>query len=263
MGIFGSHTFVPRSWMCKKQTLVSHSSTEAKLKSLDAVLHMDGIPALDLWDLVKEVFHSSPTQSKKTKEQARGNSLRDTASNKHTQNQTEDPTKHNNLELSNVDYVPSNAKSSRFGAMLYIFEDSDAVIKMIIKGRSPTMRHVSRTHRVALNWLFDRINVDLKIRTTYVDIKHQLADILTKGNFTRDEWNTLLHLCNISHYSTVCCSQNFSSASCPKTMAKRMQQGHGEERIVAKSNWFRNTEASSSIVLRSKCIQPSADTQRT
>ena len=29
--------------------------------------------------------------------------------------------------------------------------------KMIIKGRSPTMRHVSRTHRVALDWLFDRI----------------------------------------------------------------------------------------------------------
>ena len=33
--IFGSHTFVPMSWMCNKQTSVSHSST--------------GIPALDLW----------------------------------------------------------------------------------------------------------------------------------------------------------------------------------------------------------------------
>ena len=27
--IFGSHTFVPISWMCKKQTSVSHGSTEA------------------------------------------------------------------------------------------------------------------------------------------------------------------------------------------------------------------------------------------
>ena len=34
------------------------------------------------------------------------------------------------------------------------------VIKMIIKGKSPTMRHVSKTHRVALDWLFDRINLD-------------------------------------------------------------------------------------------------------
>ena len=72
---------------------------------------MDGIPALDLRDLVREVFHSSPTQSKETKDQARGNSLRDTTANKHTQNLTEDPTKHHNLELSNVDYVSSNAKS--------------------------------------------------------------------------------------------------------------------------------------------------------
>ena len=28
------------------------------------------------------------------------------------------------------------------------------------KGRSPTMRHVSRNHRVALDWLFDRINLE-------------------------------------------------------------------------------------------------------
>ena len=125
---------------------------------------MNGVPALDLWDLVIEVFHSSQTQSKKTKDQARGNLLRETTSNKHNQNQTEDPTKHNNLELSNVDYVSSNAKSSLLGAMLYIFENNEAVIKMIIKGRSPIMRHVSRTHRVASDWLFDRLNLDPKIQ---------------------------------------------------------------------------------------------------
>ena len=94
---------------------------------------MDGIPAPDLWDLVLEVFYCFLTQSQEAKDQARGNSSRDTTSNKHTQNRTENPTKHNNLELSNVDCVSSNAKSSLFGAMLYIFEDSEAVIKMMIK----------------------------------------------------------------------------------------------------------------------------------
>ena len=29
--VFGSHTFVPISWMCKKQTAVSHSSTESEI----------------------------------------------------------------------------------------------------------------------------------------------------------------------------------------------------------------------------------------
>ena len=71
--------------------------------------------------------------------------------------------------------------------MLYVFEDNEAVIKMIIRGRSPTVRHVSRNHRVALDWLFDRIFLDPKIQICYIGTKHQLADIVTKGNFTRDE----------------------------------------------------------------------------
>ena len=63
-------------------------------------------------------------------------------------------------DLDNVDFIPSNVQSSHQEALLFVFEDNEAVIKMIIKGRSPTMRHVSRIHRVALDWLFDRINLD-------------------------------------------------------------------------------------------------------
>ena len=61
--IFGSHTFVPISWMCKKQTSVSHSSTESEIISLDAGLRMDGIPALDLWDLIVTVLHGNTHQN--------------------------------------------------------------------------------------------------------------------------------------------------------------------------------------------------------
>ena len=96
------------------------------------------------------------------------------------------------------------------------------------------MRHVSRTHRVALDWLFDRINLDPKIQIKYIDTKNQLADILTKGNFTRDEWNHLLTLFNIGH---------FSSTACLAAMAKRAQQGSGEERVTAKSRPMMNLEA--------------------
>ena len=45
-------------------------------------------------------------------------------------------------------------------SQLCIFEDKEAVIKIIIRGRSSTMRHVSRTNRGAFDWLFDRSNVD-------------------------------------------------------------------------------------------------------
>ena len=51
----------------------------------------------------------------------------------------------------NIDCVPSNVQSAHQEALLYVFEDNEAAIKMILKGRSPTMRHVSRSHRVALD----------------------------------------------------------------------------------------------------------------
>ena len=66
----------------------------------------------------------------------------------------------------------------------------------------------SRTHRVDLDWLFE------------------LADMLNKGNFTRYEWNHLLCLFNISH---------FSSTDCSEVMSKRTQEESGEERVTAKS----------------------------
>ena len=52
--IFESHTFVPIRWMCKKQTSLSHSSTESEIISLDAGLRMDGIPRLTcgIWSLL-------------------------------------------------------------------------------------------------------------------------------------------------------------------------------------------------------------------
>ena len=85
------------------------------------------------------------------------------------------------------------------------------------------MKHVSRTHRVALDWLFDRFNLDPKIQIKYIDTKNQLADILTKGILTRDEWNHLLCLFNISPFSSTVCSEG---------MSKRTQQDSSEERVT-------------------------------
>ena len=232
--IFGSHTFVPISWMCKKQTAVSHSSTESEIISLDTGLRLDRLPALELWDLIVSVLGSMSQISDRT------GRLVDVKRNNKSQG------KINVMET--IDSVHSNVQSSRQEALLYVFEDNEAVIKMIIKGRSRTMRHVSRTHRVALDWLFDRINLDTKIQIEYIDTKNQLADILTEGNFTRDEWNHLLCLFNISHFSSTVCSD---------TMAKRPQQDSGEERVTAKSRPMMNLIARTpSFVSSSTSVSP-------
>ena len=58
--------------------------------------------------------------------------------------------------------------------------------------------------------------------------------MLIKGNFTRDEWNHLLCLFNIRH---------FSSTVCSAAMAKRLQQESREERVTAKWKPMMNLSA--------------------
>ena len=233
--IFGSLTFVPKSRMCKKQTAVSHSSTESEIVSLDTGLRLDVLPALELLDLIVSVFGNGSQISDRLRQP-------DSDVKKHHKSQRRIDV------MKDIDSVPSNVQSSRQEALLYVFEDNEAVIKMIIKGRSPTMRHVSRTHSVALDWLFDRINLDTKIQIKYIDTKNQLADILTKGNFTRDEWNHLLCLFNISH---------FSSTVCSAAMTRRFQQDSGEERVTAKSKPMMNLIARTpSVVSSSTSLSP-------
>ena len=191
-------------------------------------MRLDGLLALELWDLIVSVLGNVSCVSDRP-----GKPEND--DHKHHKS-------HKKIDVMKDIVVPSKVQSACQEASLYVFEDNEAVIKISIKGRSPTMRHVSRTHRVALDWLFDRINLDPKIQIKYIDTKNQLADILTQGNFTRDEWNHLLNLFNISH---------FSSTACTAAMAKRAQQGSGEERVTEKSKPLMNPIARTPSVVSS------------
>ena len=100
------------------------------------------------------------------------------------------------------------------------------------KGRSPTMRHVSRTHRVAIGWSLERINMDPRIQIKYVDTKNHLADILTRGSFTRHEWNHLVHLLNIFVFVDVFLQPFLSfksNANRTFAMSKRRREASAEE----------------------------------
>ena len=133
---------------------------------------------------------------------------------------------HNKIDVTrDIDLVPSNVQSASQEALLYVFEDNEAVIKMIMKGRSPTMRHVSRTHRVALDWCSIEFIRIPKSKYEIHQTKNQFADILTKRNFTRDEWNHLLTLFNINHFS---CTTSIAA------MAKRANKN--QEKDVSQPN---------------------------
>ena len=130
--------------MCKKQASVSHCSTQSEIISLDAGLRMDGLPALDLWEIVIEVLrttkhniqpgHTSSgkleyvqpnrTSSGKLEYVQPNSTICDsrTKTKRVNQNQGVD-------QLNQVDCVPTNTRSSQGESQLYIFEDNEAVIK--------------------------------------------------------------------------------------------------------------------------------------
>ena len=108
--VFGSHTFVPISWMCKKQTSVSHSSTESEIISLDTGLRLDGLLALELWDLIVSVLGNISRVSDRTVKPVNGE-------DKHHKS-------HNKTDvMQDIDSVPSNIQSARQEALLYVYEN--------------------------------------------------------------------------------------------------------------------------------------------
>ena len=109
--------------MCKKQTSVSHSSTESEIISLDAGLRLDGIPALDLWDLIVSVLGNTTQNHDRTGKPV---VCRD-------KNHVQSRGMFN--VLNNVARVPTNVQFSHKEALLYVFEDNEAVIKMVYKAK--------------------------------------------------------------------------------------------------------------------------------
>ena len=173
--LLGPNTCVPLAWVCKKQGAVSHSSTEAEIISLEMAIRMVGYPLLQLWDEILAVM----TKAKR---------------------RTPDPElrRLNSLEaISNsIDHVPTTCPEPGNGKLV-VLEDNDAVIKMLMKGRSDKMRHVPRTHRINLDWLLCQMRVDPGLRTKHISTKNQLADMFTKGIFAIPQWNHLLRLSGI------------------------------------------------------------------
>ena len=182
--LLGPRTFVPLSFQCKKQTCVSHSSTEAELVSLDVGISVEAIPLLGLWSEILDVLH--PEYSKSGSKKLSAN---DAAPWKLKDDSM--------VSVDTLDYVPPGMPMPSTRAQCFIFEDNDAVLKMIRHGRSNQMRHVARTHRVNLDFLFELCNNDPSIKPRYMHTSYQLADIFTKGSFTAASWRNLLSLCRV------------------------------------------------------------------
>ena len=82
----------------------------------------------------------------------------------------------------------------RIKKLCYVFKNKEAVIKMIIKGRSPYNEACFQDPQSCSCLAIQSNQYGPKIQIKDIDTKHQLADMLTKGNFTFHAWNHLLCL---------------------------------------------------------------------
>ena len=215
--IFGSHMFVPISWMCKKQTAVSHSSTESK----SFPWTKDGG-----WTVNPRFIYGIWSTQRVTETRIRVFKNGETRTNFQRERKFLE-----RLMIQTMLILFPQTSNLLIRKLYYMFlKTMKQWSKWSLMWRSPTMRHISTTHSVALDWLFDRINLDSKIQIKYIDIKKQLADILTKAKFHTWWMESFLCLFNISH---------FSSSNCSEVMSKRTQDDAGEEESQQnQSRWW-------------------------
>ena len=75
-------------------------------------------------------------------------------------------------------------------------------------------RHVSRTHRVDLNWKFQRINLDSTIFIRLVRTTEHLADMLTKCAFTTILLKLMMRFLNMNPPPNLKVDRSRSKSSC-------------------------------------------------
>ena len=104
----------------------------------------------------------------------------------------------------------------------------------------------ARIHRVDLDWFFFvTANLDPGIRIKYFNTNQQIADLSTKGSFSRERWSRLTHLFNLMtpHVHT---SHHFSDLSSSVQKDDAMSKPNAEpitESATAKPRPVRNLSA--------------------
>ena len=181
LAIVGPNTFAPITASCKKQTCVSHSSTESEIVAAEQGIRTEGLQVLTFWEIVVDLLsatHGSTQNSETT---------------------VKDP--------NSIDLNPYSAKFDPVKFFNYnrpkttvtdliIAEDNEAVIKIIKKARSMALRHLPRTHRIDLNWLFE-VCSNPRVNLRYVGTKQQIADLMTKALNKPETWQHLLDISQI------------------------------------------------------------------
>jgi hypothetical protein len=178
LAIVGPNTYAPITASCKKQTCVSHSSTESEIVAAEQGIRCEGLQALTFWENVVALLSDKPVQLAETPAQPNALEL-------NPYSERFDPGKY-------FAYTQKAAQTT----VLIVAEDNEAVIKIIAKGRSMALRHLPRTHRIDIHWLIE-VCANPRVKLLYVNTKQQVADLMTKAINKPETWQHLLDIAQI------------------------------------------------------------------
>jgi RNA:NAD 2'-phosphotransferase (TPT1/KptA family) len=82
---------------------------------------------------------------------------------------------------------------SRKRMSIHIMEDNESTIRVLISGKNPNMRYMSRTQRISITWLNERYR-DGDYKLVNCPTKEQAADIFTKPFSNKQLWCANLKL---------------------------------------------------------------------
>ncbi len=222
IAIVGPHTFVPITAFSKRRNAVSHSSTESEIVALEEAVRSEGLPTLTFWEHVVMLLGKPNTQTARTTTtvvEPQSNTLAPTGGLRNTVPSFEtfmaqklcdykqllekegqpDAAARMERAIAHVSTIDIGAHA--FDAIKHFFdtrsdfpmvnlivaEDNEAVIKILAKGRSGKLRHVPRTHRVNIDWLYDAFRHP-EVVARYVRTMYQTADIGTKAITRAEDW---------------------------------------------------------------------------
>ena len=57
--------------------------------------------------------------------------------------------------IKDLDYVPPSSPPTKSLARLMMCEDSEGTLKLLVRGRSMALRHITRTQRVSLDFILE------------------------------------------------------------------------------------------------------------
>lgn len=218
IAIVGPRTFVPLTAICKKQTAVSRSSTEAEMVSLELLIRTEALPSLMFWQVLLNLYTPGPHPPEP----------KDTLDS--------ECSGHGKLWQGQI---PEREQDNKL--KLIVLEGNEAVINMIRDGRSPIDSTMKKTHRINSDWIYD-VCQDSEVVAESADFIGQSASILTKPfpDNRKEQFDKLRGICGF--YTADVFPPVTISTQCAALPCMVMLRAHATPQIISQTTTHEKIE---------------------